>query len=110
MKTKIYENLRYCSHWRRRHGAEVTAEALKVAEAAAKKFGFKLNWHHYDFGGERYLKTGEVLPDSAVDELRKFKAMYPAPSAIRRSSRAFWKKAFCSASVSSWNNTSTSAR
>ena len=51
-------------------------EALKVAEAAAKKFGFKLNWHHYDFGGERYLKTGEVLPDSAVDELRKFKAMY----------------------------------
>ena len=57
-------------------GPEVTAEALKVAEAAAKKFGFKLNWHHYDFGGERYLKTGEVLPDSAVDELRKFKAMY----------------------------------
>ena len=57
-------------------GPEVTAEALKVAEAAAKKFGFKLNWHHYDFGGERYLKTGEVLPDSAVDEFRKFKAMY----------------------------------
>ena len=57
-------------------GPEVTAEALKVAEAAAKKFGFKLNWHSYDFGGERYLKTGEVLPDSAVDELRKFKAMY----------------------------------
>ena len=57
-------------------GPEVTREALKVAEAAAKKFGFKLNWHHYDFGGERYLKTGEVLPDSAVDEMRKFKAMY----------------------------------
>jgi len=57
-------------------GPEVTSEALKVAEAAAKKFGFKLNWHHYDFGGERYLKTGEVLPDSAVDELRKYKAMY----------------------------------
>jgi len=57
-------------------GPEVTHEALKVAEAAAKKFGFKLNWHHYDFGGDRYLKTGEVLPDSAVDEFRKFKAMY----------------------------------
>ena len=57
-------------------GPEVTREALKVAEAAAKKFGFKLNWHHYDFGGDRYLKTGEVLPDSAVAELRKFKAMY----------------------------------
>ncbi len=57
-------------------GPEVTREALKVAEAAAKKFGFKLNWHHYDFGGERYLKTGEVLPDSAVEELRKFKAIF----------------------------------
>src|ERR1039457_6213364 len=57
-------------------GPEVTREALKVSEAAAKKFGFKLNWHHYDFGGDRYLKTGEVLPDSAVDELRKFKVIF----------------------------------
>src|SRR5437763_1388685 len=44
-------------------GPEVTREALKVCEAAGKKFGFKLNWHHYDFGGDRFLKTGEVLPD-----------------------------------------------
>jgi 3-isopropylmalate dehydrogenase len=57
-------------------GPEVAREALKVSEAAAKKFGFKLNWHHYDFGGDRYLKTGEVLPDGAVDELRKFKVIY----------------------------------
>jgi 3-isopropylmalate dehydrogenase len=57
-------------------GPEVTREALKVAEAAGAKFGFKLNWHHYDFGGDRYLKTGEVLPDSAIDELRKYKAIY----------------------------------
>ena len=48
----------------------------RLPTAAAKKFGFKLNWHHYDFGGDRYLKTGEVLPDSAVDELRKFKAIF----------------------------------
>jgi 3-isopropylmalate dehydrogenase len=57
-------------------GPEVTLEALKVCEAAASKFGFKLNWHPYDFGGDRYLKTGEILPDGAVDELRKFKAIY----------------------------------
>jgi 3-isopropylmalate dehydrogenase len=57
-------------------GPEVTREALKVCEAAGKKFGFKLNWHDYDFGGDRYLKTGEVLPDGAVDELRKFKAIF----------------------------------
>jgi 3-isopropylmalate dehydrogenase len=57
-------------------GPEVTREALKVSEAAAQKFGFKINWHPYDFGGERYLKTGEALPDGAVDELRKFKAIF----------------------------------
>src|SRR5262245_50180486 len=57
-------------------GPEVTREALKVCEAAAAKFGFKLNWHHYDFGGDRYLRTGEVLPDSSVDELRKYKAIF----------------------------------
>ena len=57
-------------------GPEVTREALKVCEAAAKQFRFRLNWQHYDFGGERYLKTGEVLPDSAVSEFRKFKAMF----------------------------------
>jgi 3-isopropylmalate dehydrogenase len=57
-------------------GPEVTREALKVCEAAAKKFKFRLNWHQYDFGGDRYLKTGEVLPDSAVEELRKFKAIF----------------------------------
>src|SRR6266513_914716 len=57
-------------------GPEVAAEGAKVSEAAAKKFGFKINWHKYDFGGERYLKTGEVLPDGAVTELRKFKALF----------------------------------
>lgn len=57
-------------------GPEVTQEAIKVCEAAASKFGFKLDWQHYDFGGDRYLKTGEALPDSAVEEFRKYKAMY----------------------------------
>ena len=58
-------------------GPEVTREALKVCEAAAGKFKFKLHWHPYDFGGERYLKTGEVLPDSAVAELRRVSAAWP---------------------------------
>jgi 3-isopropylmalate dehydrogenase len=56
-------------------GPEVAREALKVLEAAARKFDLKLNFTHYDFGGDRYLRTGEVLPDSAVGELRKFPAI-----------------------------------
>jgi len=53
-------------------GPEVIAEAVKVANAAAGKFGFKLEETAFDFGGERYKRTGETLPDSAIDELRKF--------------------------------------
>ncbi|MFA5554375.1 MAG: 3-isopropylmalate dehydrogenase [Phycisphaerae bacterium] len=53
-------------------GPEVTNEAVKVLQAAAAKFGFKLEMAEFDFGGERYKRTGETLPDSAVEELRKF--------------------------------------
>jgi 3-isopropylmalate dehydrogenase len=53
-------------------GPEVTNEAVKVLKAAAGKFKFKLDLTNYDFGGERYMRTGEILPDSAIDELRKF--------------------------------------
>ncbi|MCC6352276.1 MAG: 3-isopropylmalate dehydrogenase [Verrucomicrobiae bacterium] len=56
-------------------GPEVTREAVKVLEAAAGKFGFKLELNDYDFGGERYMRTGEVLPDSAVGEMRKHDAI-----------------------------------
>jgi len=57
-------------------GPEVIAEGLKVLEAAGSAFGFTLDVHEYDFGGDRYLRTGEVLPDSAVDELRSVDAIY----------------------------------
>ena len=53
-------------------GPEVTVEAVKVMDAAAAKFGFKVEKTDFDFGGERYMKTGETLPDSGVEELRKF--------------------------------------
>ena len=53
-------------------GPEVTVEAIKVLKAAADKFGFKVDLTEFDFGGERYKKTGETLPDSAIEEFRKF--------------------------------------
>ena len=53
-------------------GPEVVREAIKVLDVASKKFGLKLNYTNFDFGGDRYLRTKEVLPDSAVDELRRF--------------------------------------
>jgi len=56
-------------------GPEVTREAVKVIQAAAQKFTFKLDLTNYDFGGDRYLRTGEVLPPSAFDDLRQFDAI-----------------------------------
>jgi len=57
-------------------GPEVVNEGLKVLEAAASKFGFKYETVNYDFGGDRYLKTGEVLPASAITELKSFDSIY----------------------------------
>ncbi len=56
-------------------GPEVIAEAVKVLKAAANKFKFKVDLTHFDFGGERYKRTGETLPNSAIEELRKFDAI-----------------------------------
>ena len=57
-------------------GPEVVAEGIKVLNAVAAKSGFKLDFTNFDFGGERYLKTGEALPESAIEEFRKFDAMF----------------------------------
>ena len=56
-------------------GPEVADEAVKVMDAAAAKFGFKVDKTDFDFGGERYKRTGETLPDSGVEELRQFDAI-----------------------------------
>jgi 3-isopropylmalate dehydrogenase len=57
-------------------GPEVVTEGLKVLEAVAAKKGFKYQLGHYDFGGERYMKTGETLPDSAIEELKGFDGIF----------------------------------
>ncbi len=57
-------------------GGEVVREGIKVLDAASRKFGFSMQFTHFDFGGKRYLETGEVLPDSAADELKKFNAIF----------------------------------
>ncbi|MBS3909284.1 MAG: 3-isopropylmalate dehydrogenase [Actinobacteria bacterium] len=51
-------------------GSEVVREALKVLESVSEVENFKYELTHYDFGGDRYIATGEVLPDSAIDEFR----------------------------------------
>lgn len=57
-------------------GPEQVREGLKVLEAAREQFGFKIEVETYDLGGERYLKTGEIIPDSVLDELKSFDAIF----------------------------------
>jgi len=57
-------------------GPEVVTEGLKVLDAAASKYGFTLDKTEFDWGGDRYLATGEVLPEGAADELRQFDAIF----------------------------------
>ena len=55
-------------------GPEVTTEALKVLEQVAPA-GVKFESTRYDLGAERYLATGEVLPDSVLAEIREHDAI-----------------------------------
>ena len=57
-------------------GPEVVREGVKVAKAAAQKYGFDLNFTDYDLGGDRYLATGDLLPESVLGELRDMHAIY----------------------------------
>ena len=57
-------------------GPEVMREGCKVLEASATRGGFQFDWRRYDVGGDRYLKTGETLPDSVLKELREADAIY----------------------------------
>ncbi len=56
-------------------GPEVVAEAEKVLNSAADRFGLTLEYQRFDIGGERYLRTGEVLPDEVLESAAKVDAI-----------------------------------
>src|SRR5690606_978951 len=56
-------------------GPEVVAEAVKVLDAAATRFGFGYETEHLDLGGERYLRSGETLTDADLETMRRSDAI-----------------------------------
>ena len=56
-------------------GPEVTAEAVKVLKAACKLEKINLSFDNYDIGGDRYLKTGVIITDDEVAQLRKYSSI-----------------------------------
>ena len=57
-------------------GKEVVPEGQKVLEAAARKHGFALDWQHFDWSCDRFLKSGEFMPKGGIDQLRGFDAIH----------------------------------
>ena len=57
-------------------GPEVAREGLKVLEAVSKLENFRYSLDHLNYGGEHYLKTGEILPPGAVEKLRGYDAIF----------------------------------
>jgi len=57
-------------------GPEIIREGKKVIEAASSQYGLEINWIEFPFGAENFLKTGELLPDSALKEIEDMDAIY----------------------------------
>jgi tartrate dehydrogenase len=57
-------------------GPEVSAEAVRVLEAAGRRFGFDVATEWFDWGCDRYLESGEMMPGDALDVLRGFDAIF----------------------------------
>ena len=57
-------------------GREVMPEGVRVLEAVSSKFGIKLDWTEFEWSCETFLKTGQMMPDDGLDQLRTHDAVY----------------------------------
>src|SRR5215510_5615181 len=57
-------------------GHEVIPEGLRVLEAAGKKFGLSYEMNHFDWSCEVYAKTGRMMPEDGLEQLKKFDAVF----------------------------------
>jgi len=57
-------------------GKEVVPEGIRVLEGAGQRFGFRLNWHAFDWSCETYIETGKMMPENGLQQLRPFDAIF----------------------------------
>ncbi|UCB44760.1 MAG: 3-isopropylmalate dehydrogenase [Spirochaetota bacterium] len=57
-------------------GFEVIQEGLKALEKISSVFNITFDFKEFDYGGERYLKTGKTLTDEDIEELKSFHTIY----------------------------------
>ncbi len=57
-------------------GPEIAQEAMRVAEATSRTYGFGVEFDLFDWSCDRYLERGEMMPDDALDTLQGFDAIF----------------------------------
>jgi tartrate dehydrogenase/decarboxylase / D-malate dehydrogenase len=57
-------------------GHEVVPEGIRALEAAGRRFDISFTWQHFDWSCQRYLKTGRMMPEDGLEQLRAFDAIY----------------------------------
>jgi tartrate dehydrogenase/decarboxylase/D-malate dehydrogenase len=58
-------------------GIEVIAAGLRVLEALVERDGgFRLDVETFDWGSERYKRTGALMPEGGAEQLRDFDAIF----------------------------------
>ena len=57
-------------------GKEVLAEGIRVLEAAGHRFAVEFDWQEFDWGCERYAKTGLMMPEDGIAQLMDFDAIF----------------------------------
>ena len=57
-------------------GKEVVPEGQRVLEAAARRFGFSLEWTEFDWSCEVYARTGRMMPPDGLARLAEFEAIF----------------------------------
>ncbi|HEX4646989.1 MAG TPA: isocitrate/isopropylmalate family dehydrogenase, partial [Verrucomicrobiae bacterium] len=57
-------------------GKEVVPEGIRLLDAAGHRFGFRCNWREFDWSCETYARTGKMMPDGGLLQLRPFDAIF----------------------------------
>jgi tartrate dehydrogenase/decarboxylase/D-malate dehydrogenase len=57
-------------------GKEVVPEGQRVLDAAARRFGFELEWQYFDWSCEVYARTGRMMPEDGLEQLAAFEAIF----------------------------------
>ena len=57
-------------------GKETVPEGMRVLDAVGQRFGIEFDWQHFDWGCERYARTGAMMAEDGLDAIRDFDAIF----------------------------------